>query len=746
MLSRIPPCTLILVGSWSLLSASEPPINVPDLGAARANLLVTSVRLTDNGDNDGFPDPNETVQVYVTLKNNSGSDRQGIVIRMGSTDPTVACMPTPVASFGALVAGEAREGAVPLVFRVADVERLDLSQELPVTLDFAVSGEDFGTTTHPQSMTLETDLNVSGGFLPTNFTEGFESGGFGSFTTQSLDLGRESMTGSDGHRCQYTDPDFANSQAYGNTFCFMGGPTAAQNAYDWHVHTMASPDGGRAYLGNNSLHWGMHPGAASQDTTRLRQLDAIRTTNPINLGWNGVTSDLTFKHQVGLVDCDYLSCAFDGGFGGYTVDRGIVQVQLANSGGQATGAWRKISPYENIYDSQVVLADAFSRCLFDPTDDGNDEDDYFDPNDPARLLGPSSTCYPEFAFSRLGWTYFNDPFDPARIGHAGDGPGLQGSRGPGTWVESKFNLARWRGRRLRFRFLTTSIEVFDNVSWQQASHWNPNEADDGWYIDDIKVTNTLTSAATVSVDTADRSGLPACGPVCTGVTPSLVVTPGATVCGDVFTLDASGSSADQCPGGALQFRFWWIWHELPPGGVLNELRATLLQDWNENGILTHPVQTIGAHPYHVEVRCSTLPACGASTTSTATVDSCPVVVRFPYTIRFDSKSTLSWETPMPRVDFVRGSLGELRASGGNFVGTEDEEVVSSGASIDDPLPDPLSGEGKYYLLRGFNRYNPPDRCTRYSWMTGSPAELPGAGGTRDEDLGKFGKPPEPGCP
>jgi hypothetical protein len=34
------------------------------------------------------------------------------------------------------------------------------------------------------------------------------------------------------------------------------------------------------------------------------------------------------------------------------------------------------------------------------------------------------------------------------------------------------------------------------------------EMDDGWYIDDIQVTNTLVSAATLRVDTTDRSGLP----------------------------------------------------------------------------------------------------------------------------------------------------------------------------------------------------------------------------------------------
>ena len=84
-------------------------------------------------------------------------------------------------------------------------------------------------------------------------------------------------------------------------------------------------------------------------------------------------------------------------------------------------------------------------------------------------------------------------------------------------MQSKFDLSRYRGRRLRFRFLTTSIEDADFVTADQALAWNPIEADDGWYIDDIRVTGALTSAATVTVDTADRTGLPVCGPSCSAV-------------------------------------------------------------------------------------------------------------------------------------------------------------------------------------------------------------------------------------
>ena len=52
----------------------------------------------------------------------------------------------------------------------------------------------------------------------------------------------------------------------------------------------------------------------------------------------------------------------------------------------------ELRPVVDLYDSQVV--DNYTNCIFDPTDDGNTEDDYFDPTDPNRRLGPSSGCNP----------------------------------------------------------------------------------------------------------------------------------------------------------------------------------------------------------------------------------------------------------------------------------------------------------------------------------------------------------------
>ena len=460
----------------------------------------------------------------------------------------------------------------------------------------------------------------------------------------------------------------------------------------------------------------MHPGAASADTTRLKQLDAIRTTNTVNLGWNGVVPELSFKHQVGLLDGDYEG-PFEVAF-----DRGIVQVQLATSAGQATGNWRKISPYENLYDSQG--ADVYANCLFDPTDDGNTEDDYFDPNDPNRRWGPSSTCAPEFAFSRLGEIFFSETFDPADIHHASDGPGLRGDLGPGTWVESKFSLDRYRGRRVRIRFLSTSIEISSAVTMQQALGWNPTPGDDGWYIDDIRVTNTLTSAATVRVDTADRSALPGCPAACSSLSASLAADPNpSSVPGEPIVLDASASEADTCPGGSLLYRFWY---DRNGDGVLgSDPGDKVLRSWTDAPILLHAPHYTSR--YAVEVQCASQRTCADRADVWATV---PCVAPLFSTLRFDFNWWLTWDVPAG-VEVLRGNLDALRANGGDFQGTVIVcEVNGSsywGAWVGD---EPAPGNGFYYLAR---EAGPTYRCGP-SWGTGSPAELPGAGGDRDADL------------
>ena len=60
-------------------------------------------------------------------------------------------------------------------------------------------------------------------------------------------------------------------------------------------------------------------------------------------------------------------------------DRGAVHVQVADTANNRVGDWIKLVPFQNGYDQQAV--DNYFNCMFDPVDDGDTEDDWFDPTD-----------------------------------------------------------------------------------------------------------------------------------------------------------------------------------------------------------------------------------------------------------------------------------------------------------------------------------------------------------------------------
>jgi hypothetical protein len=207
-------------------------------------------------------------------------------------------------------------------------------------------------------------------------------------------------------------------------------------------------------------------------------------------------------------------------------DRGVVMAQVVDELGKPAGDWLKLDPYINTYDH--IATTSFPNCMFDPIDDGSNEEDFFQPEDPMRRYGPSATCFPEHAFADLGET--DSPFDPDNVGFA-DGPGLQGMWGLGTWINSNFDLSRFRGRGIRLRFLVSAMQIVPNADWEEYLQWNPNPGDNGWWLDDITVTSALAAPATVSVDLADNSGLPGA--------PSSADPDGDAIC---------TASGDNCPG------------------------------------------------------------------------------------------------------------------------------------------------------------------------------------------------------
>jgi hypothetical protein len=414
------------------------------------------------------------------------------------------------------------------------------------------------------------------------------------------------------------------------------------------------------------------------------------------------------------------------------VDRGVVHAQI-----EGATLWQKLHPYANVYDVQG--SDQFTSCTFDPDDDGSDEDDYFAPADPARRYGPSSTCFPEWAFSYLGDT--DEPFAPYRIGRASDGPGLPGSLGIGTWVESRYDLSSYRGRTVRIRWLFSSIKVSDIETPAEVFMATPIPYDDGWYVDDVRVTQTVPNPATATLDAADRSSLPGCASGCAGLTAALTVNPSSSGApGAPVTLSAEGSGAAACPGETLLYEY----------GVDGDGDGSLggPSDWIASGPTTSaqaafaPLQST---TYGARVRCASDPSCFDDQTAALEV-ACPPAQSYTPSAWWASlrmKLVKHRECCDPEYQLVTndagqhgevayGDLGYLRYSGSFATSAPacEGDDWPLHRYLWDPTFNPPAGSGWWILLRGSEpACNEPE-----TWSTYHPKENPGDPGKRDREI------------
>jgi hypothetical protein len=671
-------------------------------------VTVVNTLLTDNGDNDGWADTNETVSMQISVSNKTGVDLTNVVARLATNDPNIDCVINAFAVVGDIADGATEFSSGSFQFKVANVDRTTLAlttlDDLSADFEIVLSADQIDAATSPQAVTLDLDLNVAGGGTPTSFFEGFEvASGLSQFTTMNLDFGSTGVVATNGahplanSQCQYSDPDWVQSNSYGTPSaltCTPGSSPAFADAYYFQVHQTSAVDGGRAYSGTRSLYWGIFGPNADEHTTALSTLEAIRTTNPIALGYNGVPPELTMKHMISLMDWRTVNAPQ-----GEAADRGVVAVQFATTGGTGVGNWLKLIPYQNLYESQGT--DNYTNCLFDPVDDGNTKADFFDASDPLRRLGPSSTCMPEFSFAYSGDTF--NAFSADGLGQATDGPGLQGALGIGTWVESKFNLERFRGRNLRLRMLVTGLDNGASSTYQATFMHNPDPGDDGWWIDDVAISNTLTSPATLSNDDTNNSGLPGCGPTCGSVTAALVATPSGTLAapGQVVSLSAVTSSATSCLNGVLQYRF-------SDGGGL-------LRDWTDNpDFVAAPGNST---TYTVAVRCSSDPACADSTNLLVPVN-CPSSGNLGINMLGLNPTTMDTGNG-GSIDIARGSA--TSGPGINFAGAAVN--TQAGPTFSTAANNPAAGTFFWYTARTAGGGGPSSFCNAGGGSYNSPGSV-----------------------
>jgi len=669
-----------------------------------------------NGDNDGYADADETLDMTLTLVNGPVA-LTNLVVTLTTGDATVDCVNAPRVTIPSVAAG-ATVTTPPFRFKVAGpgiVNRTDLQQALFANFDVKMRSDQFALLDREAKLALPLDQDVAGGTGPTTFVEDFEvangPSGLGKFVLHSLDAGKNTLAASDGYRCQYDDPDRPNPPPP-NPNCFLG--FAGQpDVNDWHLHTTTSAifgGVGRAYTGAKSLHWGVHGFDAAVDTTRLKQMDAVESII-INLQSSSTHPELTFEHQISLPGGGTCACSV---YEEEALDRAIVMVNALNANGTDGPFWERLEPYWNRYD--YFGSDDYygNDCRFDPIDDGNNEDSYYDPSDPSRLYGPSSTCKPQRVFSRAGDTDYRNTADPSKIGLAGDGPGLQGSINVGTWVRPAFSLQKYAGRRIKIRLLATSFEVGETQTWNNFYGRDNVPYDDGWYVDDVRVTSTLTNAATIAPDVDAITPLPCLS--CGSINASLTATPNATAePGNVVALDASGSTVDVCRMGPPQYQFWVDGNG---NGIAGDSGDTLIRDYSD--ISTTLAAPDATGQLAVIVGCPGEPLCDTDGSATGfapiTVNCPPGITRsaFGQTIYLERQYPwlieIHWEAPKA-FNLIRGCLSgcgfenpSLRDLG-TFTDTIETCVASAepvNSVIDSTAgaPYPDYGHGYYYLVRG----------------------------------------------
>ena len=611
----------------------------------------------------------------------------------------------------------------------------------------------------------------------------------------------DQVTELDGTHCQVNDPENPNGN---NTdaaqFCQLGaGYDNSEN--HWHLHApgnvgvgvcenLSCPDGGRSSLTLNAT------GKKSLSSTNLKDGDktpvlgdgmtedyhrmtwvewhragtASGSGNTFQLGFpdplKRVTSprvqaqytgpELTFWTQLSILDSrmwDYDQAASDWSMSAARVyvcidhdwdGTGSVHPNGAcdtRETGDTSGRerWEPLRAWYSPETSYRLIGAI--DCMYDPTDDGSTEADFFEN---SLIRGPSSTCSPSLNDSCVGRTRGADP--TGQLGIAlGDGcfpetgleaqDGVYGFAGGASWLDSRWILKRYHldefaGRKVLFRW---HISPGEGVGFENgAAARGPDAAnrDDGWFIDDIRV-NGLATPLSLLVDNTGEAIAPPDPTICSvgDINPALAAVPypifepstntsrSAVACSnpavatcdfdddDVADVDSDTAATDAplrpfqltgiktpaatCVGGEIEYRF-------------QDGFGKTLADWSaspqtETGdlVVTPAVDT----DYFLDVRCSTNPLeCLATDSVRIVMPGCAIGAT---TLILPNRTTIRWQGSLAlntSFDTARGDVAALRAANGSFSGASCLEDNGADTSTPDAAT-PTAGASFYYLVR-----------------------------------------------
>jgi hypothetical protein len=721
------------------------------------SLVVEASFVNDlNGDMDVFCDTGEQCEMTVIVANTSPINLTNVSLHLASADADIECITVPTVFVGDLPAGaKVNTSSVggqrrPFRFTASQTVQTTVAAD-PAKGDFSISQtsrEAAGTRTKVNfSILMDLDIPIGVAVTRVAGPDGIPGTADDGTIAENFDIDRSQNSQfdlSDGRDGVPNDTiGFTVGTAAGGLNQLSGigcggynvppnDPNCSiedDNDMGWHIHCPSdSPipcpptqtvsgrrdyyvtpaDSPMAFSGNNSLHWGKHASTTRNgDTTSFRELASF-TTNPINLTPLPLAGDLelSFFHIADMMDNNEASLL--GIPPGMSVDHGDVHIRVDLNGDPAVdswGFWDKLAPFENVYDHIPYIwsywGARITYCNMTPTDVGS--------GPPAPRGVRETMCRPFGVYSHCGNAYgtahtFQCP-----------GPGVPGSRAPATgalWVQSKFSLANFLGQRVQIRWIAQGWE-FDPFGADQdyftyGRGWENNPHDDGWWVDDIRITGAITAQATPLADTGPipASTCPATpGDSCNqsagdgGYSVAVAVRDtgngnGIFEKGEVVEFDATGTTN---PGGCAN------------GITLYEFRknGTVAQSFSANAFY-RDAPTADA-TYTVHARCSVDPSCTSTTGATRTIqvytgDGEDIRLLVSHD-RANGITTLRWQArpqpvPMSGYDVFRGTIPPANLStlasvtcdtgAATPVGT-DVLVTSSAAA-------PAAGQAHFYLV------------------------------------------------
>ncbi|MFN7965454.1 MAG: S8 family serine peptidase [Acidobacteriota bacterium] len=763
-----------------LVAVTLARFDAADVVVADVIVRDTNVAGTGNGDNDGWADPGEVVNVDLVLKNYSNFPINNATLTVATDSPNVQCVldneirnfniPPRTPLTGTPGVYDTSAGTDHIAFKGALVTRANVNDELSSVWTVALQGlakggpqyaiaadvRIFGTRI-AQSFKIVHNLSASGVTAGADFFDNFES-----YTTDSAMLNSwpRFNTGDDpaeleGTRCQTNDPSnpFGNNVDV-NFFCELGeGFNNKEN--HWHLHAARAnacdtdgttcENGGRSVQRPDSGCTGCKQSLSSTNTAEgdetafigddktmdVNRMTWVETQNSVQLG-NG-SPELTYWTQMSLQDNRLAGLPRDWG-----VTVGLAYICIDKNGNNdcdtaetglknSTENWEPLRSYFN--PEQAFRRNNFINCSYDPSDDGNNENQFF-----ANQLdvGPSSTCFPTSVNNCLARTSFDrdTPFGTtaADVGTGCfpetsvlDDPNIVsagfGGNAGGNWLQKKYNLKAYRGRKVLVRF---HISPF---GWPGIERWSQftgiGNQDDGWFIDDVRLTG-VASALTLAVDNADKGGAACPATNCSAVTAKAAAlenprndkngnpkpakactsavladcdfnsdgtvdtastTAASAAAGHAFFLDGSASSADRCLNGTLEYKW--------------SVGATVVRDFlTDPQVLVNPdVDTT----YTLTVRCSSALACTGTQNITVDVPGGPPGCSLTTnSIGFTGKTQINW-VGSGTFDAVRGNCSEFQSTPTWSTATCLANDTPTTSATDAVTPAP--GQGFYYLVR-----------------------------------------------